>query len=381
MKKVRESNFELMRIISMIFIVLWHIICHGNIIGNCKTPEVKTIFLVLKYIFIVHVNSFVILMGYFQYNKKFKLSKLTSLIFQIVFYSLIVFLFLYIFGFIEKIDLTMIVGVLIPVSAVDYWFVASYLITYTLSDYINKFINSFDQRGLKNFLILCFIIFSVIPFLTGMRLIKNDGYNFFHFIFLYIVGAYLHKYPLKNCRFFDNMSLNSYRIFVIFLFFLCSTYSYLLYDFGPSHNFSGNLFTYITNVLYLSQDSYASPIVIIQTICYFEFFKTLNFKSKIVNFISSCVFGIYLFHEHTYLRIHLYKILNIDNGGFYGRRIFIDAIIAFVIIFVTGIIIELIRKLFFKIIVKISLYKKMRIAFLNFIKSFSYISNKKGDSL
>lgn len=51
-----------MRIISMIFIVLWHIICHGNIIENCKTPEVKSIFLALKYVFIVHVNSFVILM-------------------------------------------------------------------------------------------------------------------------------------------------------------------------------------------------------------------------------------------------------------------------------------------------------------------------------
>ena len=378
MRKVRESNFELMRIISMVFIVLWHIICHGNIIGNCKTPEVKSIFLALKYIFIVHVNSFVILMGYFQCNKRFKLSKIMSLIFQIVFYSITVFLFLYIFGFIEKIDLTMIIGVLIPVSAVDYWFVASYLITYILSDYVNDFINSSDQRGLKKFLILCFVIFSIIPFLTGMRLIKNDGYNFFHFIFLYIVGAYLNKYPLKNSRFFDNMSLNGYRIFVIFLFFLCSMCSYLLYDFGPIHNFSGNLFTYITNVLYLSQDSYASPIVIVQTICYFEFFKTLKIKSKIVNLISSCVFGIYLFHENTYLRIHLYKILKIDNGGFYGRRIFIDAFIAFVIIFTIGIVIELIRKLFAKIIVKTSLYKKTRIACLNFIKSFDYGSIKEG---
>ena len=336
MRKVRESNFELMRIISMVFIVLWHIICHGNIIGNCKTPEVKSIFLALKYIFIVHVNSFVILMGYFQCNKRFKLSKIMSLIFQIVFYSITVFLFLYIFGFIEKIDC------------------------------------------LKKFLILCFVIFSIIPFLTGMRLIKNDGYNFFHFIFLYIVGAYLNKYPLKNSRFFDNMSLNGYRIFVIFLFFLCSMCSYLLYDFGPIHNFSGNLFTYITNVLYLSQDSYASPIVIVQTICYFEFFKTLKIKSKIVNLISSCVFGIYLFHENTYLRIHLYKILKIDNGGFYGRRIFIDAFIAFVIIFTIGIVIELIRKLFAKIIVKTSLYKKTRIACLNFIKSFDYGSIKEG---
>lgn len=371
MKKVRESNFELMRIISMIFIVLWHIICHGNIIGNCKTPEVKSIFMILKYIFIVHVNSFVILMGYFQYQKRFKLSKLMSLIFQIVFYSAIMFLLLYFCGFIDNIDLTMLVGVIIPVSSIDYWFVASYLITYILSDYINMFINNFDQRDLKKFIILCFIIFSVIPFLTGMRLIKNDGYNFFHFIFLYIVGAYLHKYPLKNSHLFNKLSLNGYRFFLIILFVICSTYSYLLYDFGSLHHFSGNLFNYITNVLYLSQDSYTTPIVIIQTICYFEFFKSLKFKSKFINFISSCVFGIYLFHENTYLRIHLYKLLKVDNGGFYGRRIFINVIIAFVIIFVSGIIIELIRKVIAKIIVKTPLYKKMRVSCLNLIKSFN----------
>ena len=34
MENKRNSNFELMRIVSMAFIVLWHIIMHGNVISN-----------------------------------------------------------------------------------------------------------------------------------------------------------------------------------------------------------------------------------------------------------------------------------------------------------------------------------------------------------
>ena len=36
MKNVRESNFEFMRIVSMIFIIMCHVIDSGNLIKNCQ---------------------------------------------------------------------------------------------------------------------------------------------------------------------------------------------------------------------------------------------------------------------------------------------------------------------------------------------------------
>ena len=74
MKNKIMVNFELMRIISMLMIVLWHIIIHGgfdNVVDNYGR-----LFDIILAIIIVHVNSFVIfviLMGFFQYKKKFKL--------------------------------------------------------------------------------------------------------------------------------------------------------------------------------------------------------------------------------------------------------------------------------------------------------------------
>ena len=70
-KRERLSNFELMRIISMFMIVVWHLITRSNILDHCS----ETIYLILKllqYFTIVHVNSFILVTGYFGYKNKFR---------------------------------------------------------------------------------------------------------------------------------------------------------------------------------------------------------------------------------------------------------------------------------------------------------------------
>ena len=372
MKKERESNFELMRIVSMVFIILWHVIGHGKILENSQNPAIDTIFGFLKHVIIVHVNSFVLILGFFQCRSKVKPSKVVSLIFQTIFYSIVIFFALYKLGFIDNINFTLIMNVLIPFSSVDYWFISSYLLVYILSDYINMFLMSLSKKHLKKLIIICFGMFCIIPFITGMRFINNNGYNFYHFIFVYIVGVYLYRYPLKESFLFSKISIKSYRLILLFIFFLCASYNYFLYDFAVNHFYNnGQVFNYISSVILLSLGSYASPIVIVQSISYFEFFRTLCIKSKIINYISSCVFGIYLFHENTYLKPILYKLLLIDDGTFYGRRIFLYVFIAVIIIFVVGLLIEIIRKILVKLISKTHLYKKLRFKFYNYIKSLN----------
>jgi len=72
--KIRQSNFELMRIVSMIMIVLWHIIIHGHLIDN-TTGGINLFLNLILCLCIVHVNSFVLVTGYFQYDKEFSLKK------------------------------------------------------------------------------------------------------------------------------------------------------------------------------------------------------------------------------------------------------------------------------------------------------------------
>ena len=67
-KKERTSNFELMRIISMLFIVMYHVIVHGKIATEA-VGSYKFIINFILSILIVHVNSLVFLTRYFSCNK------------------------------------------------------------------------------------------------------------------------------------------------------------------------------------------------------------------------------------------------------------------------------------------------------------------------
>ena len=372
MKKERQSNFELMRIISMIFIILWHVIVHGKVLENSQNLEIDTLINFIKHVIIVHVNSFIIVLGFFQFRSKFKLSKVLSLLFQTFFYSIIIFLILFKFGFVNDINFTLVMNVLIPFSSTDYWFISNYLITYILSDYINIFLKNLSHQKFKKFIILCFILFSIIPFITRMRFINNNGFNFYHFIFLYILGAYLYMYPPKESRLLNKISINGYRLLLVFLFIICASYNFFLQEFAVNHYYNnGQVFNHLSNMVLISKGSYSSPIVIIQSICYFEFFRTLKINSKLINKVSSCVFGIYLFHDNSYLRQIIYKISRIDNGLFFGRRIIVKIPIVVLAIFIVGLIIELFRKFLVKIISNTSIYKKIRLKFYNFIESFN----------
>ena len=88
---IRESNFELMRIISMFFIVFFHflVITGGNLI-NTTTGYTQIFFQFIAILIVVHVNSFILLTGYFQYNKKMKLKKVFDLLLMAWMYKVVI---------------------------------------------------------------------------------------------------------------------------------------------------------------------------------------------------------------------------------------------------------------------------------------------------
>ena len=105
-KKQRLSNFELMRITSMFMIVVWHFIIHSNLL--LRTSGALNLFLNFIYIaFAVHVNSFVLVCGYFQYDKPIKLNKFFSLFTTTWFYKAVYALIFSLSGIVvmSKLDL------------------------------------------------------------------------------------------------------------------------------------------------------------------------------------------------------------------------------------------------------------------------------------
>lgn len=195
-----------------------------------------------------------------------------------------------------------------------------YIITYIFIDYINMFINRLSRKALKNFIIIGFIVFSLLPFLSGLRVLNNDAFNFYSFIYLYIIGDYLRLYPLKDTYHFKRLSIKNYRLLLLFIFCFMFFLNYLVNQFAYSINGTSNIMRDIANKLLQTKTSYVRPFVIIQTIAYFEIFNTFRFKNKIVNFISADVLGIYLLHDHPIIRENIYQVLRVNTAGFVSAK-------------------------------------------------------------
>lgn len=359
-KEVRNSNYELMRIISMLFIVLWHVILYGNISSNCANDGILAIFDVMLLFIIVHVNSFVLLTGYFQSgSSKIKQSKVWSILISNTFYK-VVFLIIFTALGIETVTKPEIIDELLPFNVNEYWFIQVYVFLYLLIPFINKLINSLNQKEFKRLLLVLFFIFSLLPYLTGARAFLNTGYTLYHFVYLYLIGAYLRIYPLKDMDMLKRFSKEKLQIVLMIAMILCVILNYGIYKTSESLLTANSIsYEYGSDLMFMTK-AYCNPIVILQSICYFSLFGTFNLKNKFINKMSALTFGVYLIHENNFVRLHLYKWLKIDNGIITSYKFVIYALIISLAIYIGASIIELIRQAIGNIIKKSSIYNKVK---------------------
>lgn len=263
MKEKRLSNFDLMKIISMLFIILWHILMHGKVLQN--TTGNLNIFLTIVMFFIrVHVNSFVLVTGYFQYKKEFKIFKLISLNNAMWFYkSIILIIFLYYglvdVGLIEKIK------VFLPINYNDYWFIHYYLLLYLSSPLLNIIIKNIDKKKHRLIIIMMFMILSVLSTITNQEGYNNFfGYSLGNFIMLYFIGSYISKYDINIVK-----KINKCLIFIILI--IISVLSTLLIFKVNDIVTMNEYLLRIKNIIINTQYSYCTPTIILQSILYFYF--------------------------------------------------------------------------------------------------------------
>lgn len=337
-KLVRNSNFELMRIVSMFLIVLYHTIYHGYIIQNSTTSFLKIFFLILEIITIVHVNSFVLVSGYYQSESQFKLKKIIKLFLLNLFYSIVFMIIFSSFHIFEISKFSIIKGLLF-LNINEYWFIKIYLLLFCLSPFLNIIIKNINKQNYKLLIILLIIFFSIIPTFSGQEILNNNGYTLSQFILLYFIGGFLKKYPIN----FKDRKKNV-RFVLIIIFMCCVMFNFGLLFLANKINCKNELVAYICNNINISYLSYSNPIILIQSIVYFLFFMTFDFQSKIINKISSLVLGVYFIHDNVYVRAWIYKFLKIDNGLIYSRRYILYYFLIAILIYIFCLIIEYMRK-------------------------------------
>ena len=374
--KMRNSNFELMRINSMLFIILFHVILHGEVIDNCNNIILKDIFVFIKLFTLVHVNSFILLTGYFQNSTSFKIHKLFKIIFQLFFYCILIYIVLVLLK-IEPFEKEDFIKTLLPSSILfnSYWFIKYYIFLLFISPFLNIGIKNYTKKQFTHLLIVLFFLFAIIPTIFGYTSFENNGFCFYQFIYMYLIGVYLKKYPLKESYFMRRFSLKAYRLILLFIIFSTTFGGYLLYKTFVQLKEINSIIDFYSINISANVFCYNSILVVIQSIAYFCFFESLNIKNKLINIISSLTIGVYLIHDNNFIKNHLYIWLKINNGPIYSYRFLLYVFLITIFIFVVCSIIEFIRQFIFKIISKIRLLDKINdkvVAFIDdvYIKDF-----------
>lgn len=209
MKKERASNIELLRIVAMFMIILYHLT--SGIRVNA-TGTAYYFFIFLQCLLIVHVNSFVLITGGYASRKDVKMGKFLTLYNQVWFYKALIPIVLYFLGFISFEFIPMFKAIS-PLYYGDYWYMTVYFCFLLLTPILNVVIRNIDKEKHKKIILLLFLIFSVLPFLTQQEFFPNNrGFSLTNFILLYFIGSYLTKYPIENSHLLKGTTANLRKI-------------------------------------------------------------------------------------------------------------------------------------------------------------------------
>ena len=335
--KNRDSNFELLRIISMLMIILHHFFWFSNYNFVLPYKVNDLVLIIFQSGGKIGVVLFVMITGYYMVNeKKIKIKKLFELEFQVLYYSIVLFLIFVVF-FNHSFIFGDFLKVIFPNIFKLYCFFSSYFILYLLIPYINKFISNISKNEYKNLLVICFVFLILIPSIIIInRTITDIVYLFFY----YLLGGYIRLY------FNDNKLKYKYLVIFLISYSLIVVITFILSYLSFSYN---GIFNYLYSYTYMS-----SIFVFICGISLFLFFKNIHLgKNKIINYLSSFSFGVYLFHDHFYMRKVLWNNIFSLSKFLNSNFLFFKGICIAIIVYIAGCVFEFYRNLLFFLVYKL----------------------------
>lgn len=318
--KARNSNIEMLRIISMAMILMLHFIgatfglpTHAQMLGGDPVAVAKA---VTEAAAIVGVNCFVLISGYYGIRATWRGA------FGYIFMCEFAALFVYAVRCIDRGGLADGFGqTLMVLSDTNLWFVPAYFVLYLLSPILNSGFASLHGRRLHLMLGIMAFINIYLGWYHGGS-INHAGYNIMHLIFIYFIGHYISRNASITKR------LTPAIYFLIYGIMVCVTALSLNY-------------------------AYNSPSVLLSSAALFLAFATMRPRhSSIVNWIASSVFMVYLLHKSPYCWLKLNLALRTFEATHSRVEFLLWAAALFVLIFAASILVDQARKYVYTLVLR-----------------------------
>jgi len=241
-------------------------------------------------VFVLISSTFLFRRGYEHYSPK----RVFPLWRAMLFYSII---FYAIFVLTETIPFSTkdFIKSLFPISFETWWFGTTYIILFLFYPFLNILIDRLDKRYYILLLAVVFIIWCIVPTLTGQSLKSND---IIWFVCLYFLAGFLEKQQNRTNR------KPSYYFLRALLFYVLYCISIIAIDFA-----SMTIPALKDRVLYFS-DKQRLIILPLSVYLFLGFRNMKEFYSPTLNQISRSMFGVYLISEYPTMREYIWSVWN-----------------------------------------------------------------------
>lgn len=320
----RRSGIELLRIVLMLMVIGLHYF-NTSMGGALEyTNEGTFNWYLIRFIesmFIIAVDCFIIINGYFMVSKKsVNLRKIIKLFLELSLYNMIIYLLCLTLG-VEKFQITTFIKALFPLLINNYWFFKYYIVLFLLIPFINILLNNMDKETYKKLLVVILLVFSLWDSIIPNKIIVDSGYGIVNFIVLYIIGGYLKLH-------YNNSKSSSYWGIRYILFSLLTFISLFI----PAIKNNSWAYYFITNIF--------------SAICLFNAFNKINIESIKINTIAASVFGVFIIHLNPYILNFQYKIAK-TNLFWNSKFMILHMIVTCIAIFSIFVFVDILRKKLF----------------------------------
>lgn len=303
-RKVRDSNLELYRIITMLLIVAHHYVVNSGLMyaeGPIYADPLSWRSLFLSVFGAwgkTGINCFVLITGYFMCQSHITARKFAKLFFEWMFYRLVIQAIFWITGY-EPFSLRNAFLSLIPVKQISNGFTSCYIVFFLFIPFLNALIQNLTEKQHVYLLLLCGFTYVVLGTIHSVTMNYVTW-----FIVLYLIASYIRLYPKKL---YENKKLWGWLSLTSTLISIASVIACAWRSKEEPHS-----------LYYFVSDS-NTFLAVLTGISSFLFFKNLKMKhSPFINTVSASTFGVLLIHASSdTMRQWLWKD-TLNNVGNYN---------------------------------------------------------------
>lgn len=303
-RKVRDSNLELYRIIVMLLIVAHHYVVNSGLMEVMELSPFSGKSLFLYWFGMwgkTGINCFVLITGYFMCKSAITVKKFLKLLLEVEFYKVCIYALFCLSGYSEFTVMGAIKAIL-PINYVGDNFVGCFLLFYLCIPFLTILVNNLNIRQHILLIILGLFIYTLFGTLPATHV--NMNYVSW-FCILFVVASYIRIYGLQIPKYFSWGGLTIMAILISMA--------------------SVPATIYVNEVLQRSMFPFRwvsdsnSFLALVTAVCSFMYFKNLRMKyNPFINAVGACTFGVLLIHANSdMMRQWLWKDV-LNNAGNYA---------------------------------------------------------------